>query len=262
MDIYYRKQRWKFLLFLFAAVIGISSLVYTNRLVRELSREERKKIELWAEATRLLADPNTVDLGFPLSVLEYNTTIPVMIVNQGDTIIDTRNLDPLRVSNPRYLQRQLEKMKKRNPPIPIELGEGWTQYVYYHNSTLLKKLTWYPYIQLAVVLLFILISYLAFSASRKAEQNQVWVGLSKETAHQLGTPTSAMLGWVEILREKHPDKKLVNELGKDADRLEKITERFSKIGSKTNVNRLCRKIFYKFLFLEVCINCAMDCHGC
>ena len=231
MDIYYRKQRWKLLLFLFAAIIGISSLLYTNQLVRELSREERKKIELWAEATRLLVDPNTVDLGFPLLVLEYNTTIPVMIV-EGDTIIGSRNIDSLRTTNPRYMYRQLDKMKKKNPSIPIVLEGGYTQYLYYLNSTLLRRLTWYPYIQLGIILLFILVSYLAFSASRKAEQNQVWVGLSKETAHQLGTPTSAMLGWVEILREKHLDQELVSELGKDADRLEKITERFSKIGSR------------------------------
>jgi signal transduction histidine kinase len=154
-----------------------------------------------------------------------------MIV-EGDTIIGSRNIDSLRTSNPRYMYRQLDKMKKKNPPIPIVLEGGYTQYLYYLNSTLLRRLTWYPYIQLGIILLFILVSYLAFSASRKAEQNQVWVGLSKETAHQLGTPTSAMLGWVEILREKHLDEELVSELGKDADRLERITERFSKIGSR------------------------------
>lgn len=234
MDIYDRKQRWKFLLFLVAALIGISSLLYTNRLVRVLAEEEQKKVELWAEATRQLADVSMegMDFGFPLKVATYNTTIPVMIVDQDDNIIMTRNLDSLKATNPAYLHRQLEKMKEENPPIPIELWDNLTQYVYYRNSTLLIKLTYYPYIQLGVILLFILVSYLAFSASRKAEQNQVWVGLSKETAHQLGTPTSSMMGWVEILMEKHPDKNLIRELGKDASRLEKITERFSKIGSK------------------------------
>lgn len=234
MDIYHRKQRWKFFLFLFAAFIGISSLLYTNRLVKILAQEEKKKVELWAEATRQLADVNLtgVDFGFPLKVATYNTTIPVMIVDQDDNIIDSRNLDSLKISNPAYLRRQLKKMKEENPPIPIELWENLTHFVYYRNSTLLMKLTYYPYIQLGVILLFILVSYLAFSASRKAEQNQVWVGLSKETAHQLGTPTSSMIGWVEILKEKHPDKNMVRELGKDVSRLEKITERFSKIGSK------------------------------
>lgn len=240
MDIYYRKQRWKLYLFLFAALIGLGSLLYTNRLVKLLAKEEKKKVELWAEATRQLADlsdltePNVPqrDIGFPLQVAEYNTTIPVIIADHDDNILYHRNLDSLKMENPDYARRQLEKMKSETEPIEIELGEGIVQYVYYHNSTLLVKLTYYPYIQLGVILLFILVAYLAFSASRRAEQNQVWVGLSKETAHQLGTPTSSLIGWVELLKEKHPDKKLVSELEKDAVRLEEITERFSKIGSK------------------------------
>jgi hypothetical protein len=240
MDIYYRKQRWKLYLFLFAAIIGLGSLLYTNRLVKLLAHEEKKKVELWAEATRQLADlsditePNVPqrDIGFPLQVAEYNTTIPVIIADHDDNILYHRNLDSLKMENPDYARRQLEKMKSETEPIEIELGQGIVQYVYYRNSTLLGKLTYYPYIQLGVILLFILVAYLAFSASRRAEQNQVWVGLSKETAHQLGTPTSSLIGWVELLKEKHPDKKLVSELEKDAFRLEEITERFSKIGSK------------------------------
>jgi signal transduction histidine kinase len=165
-------------------------------------------------------------------VVEYNTTIPVIIADQEDNILYHRNLDSLKMLNPDYRRRQLEQMKSEIEPIEIELGDGIVQYVYYRNSTLLVKLTYYPYIQLGVILLFILVAYLAFSASRRAEQNQVWVGLSKETAHQLGTPTSSLIGWVELLKEKHPDKKLVSELEKDAGRLEEITERFSKIGSK------------------------------
>jgi signal transduction histidine kinase len=240
MDIYYRKQRWKLYLFLFAALIGLGSLLYTNRLVNRLADEEKKKVELWAEATRQLADlsdinePNALqrDFGFPLQVVEFNTTIPVIIANEEDKIMAHRNLDSLKMENPDYCMRQLGKMKSETEPIEIELGDGIVQYVYYRNSTLLVQLTYYPYIQLGVILLFILVAYLAFSASRRAEQNQVWVGLSKETAHQLGTPTSSLIGWVELLKEKHPDKKLVSELEKDAGRLEEITERFSKIGSK------------------------------
>ncbi|KPL17553.1 MAG: hypothetical protein AMS26_00230 [Bacteroides sp. SM23_62] len=240
MDIYYRKQRWKLYLFLFAAIIGIGSLLYTNRLVKLLAQEEKKKVELWAEATRQLADLSDItesyipqrDIGFPLQVVEYNTTIPVIIADQEDNILYHRNMDSLKMINPDYRRRQLEQMKSEIEPIEIELGDGIVQYVYYRNSTLLVKLTYYPYIQLGVILLFILVAYLAFSASRRAEQNQVWVGLSKETAHQLGTPTSSLIGWVELLKEKHPDKKLVSELEKDAGRLEEITERFSKIGSK------------------------------
>ncbi len=234
MDIYYRKQRWKLYLFLFAALIGVGSLLYTNRLVKVLATEEKKKVELWAEATRQLADVNLTeqDFGFPLHVVQYYTTIPVILVDQDENIIEKRNLDSLKMGNPDYVRRQLNKMKDENPPIKVDLGDGLVNYVYYRNSILLTKLTYYPYIQLGVILLFIMVAYLAFSASRKAEQNQVWVGLSKETAHQLGTPTSSLIGWVELLKEKHPDKKLVSELEKDAGRLEQITERFSKIGSK------------------------------
>jgi signal transduction histidine kinase len=199
-----------------------------------LAKEEKKRVELWAEATRQLADVNLTgqDFGFPLQVVQYNTTIPVILVDQDDNIYETRNLDSIKMENPEYVKRQLQKMKDENPPIEVDLGDGLINYVYFRNSTLLTKLTYYPYLQLGVILLFILVAYLAFSASRKAEQNQVWVGLSKETAHQLGTPTSSLMGWVELLKEKHPDKKLVNELEKDAGRLEEITERFSKIGSK------------------------------
>ena len=240
MDIYYRKQRWKLYLFLFAGIIGIGSLLYTNRLVKLIADEEKKKIELWAEATRQLADLSDItepnyrqnNPEFPLQVVEYNTTIPIILADQEDYIIAHRNLDSLKMEDPDYSKRQLEKMKSEIEPIEIDLGDGVVQYVYYRNSTLLVQLTYYPYIQLGVILLFILVAYLAFSASRRAEQNQVWVGLSKETAHQLGTPTSSLIGWVEILKEKHPDKKLVSELEKDAGRLEEITERFSKIGSK------------------------------
>jgi len=240
MDIYYRKQRWKLYLILFAAIIGIGSLLYTKQLVKLLADEEKKKVELWAEATRQLADLSDVfesgqqqsDIGFPLQVAEYNTTIPVIIADQDDHILYHRNLDSMKMENTDYAHKKLEKMKSEVEPIPIELGEGIVQYVYYRSSTLLVQLTYYPYIQLGVILLFILVAYLAFSASRRAEQNQVWVGLSKETAHQLGTPTSSLIGWVELLKEKHPDKKLVSELEKDAGRLEEITERFSKIGSK------------------------------
>jgi len=234
MDIYYKKQRWKLYLFLLAAIIGIGSLLYTNRLVKILANEEKKKVELWAEATRQLADISLTgqDFGFPLTVVQYNTTIPVILVDQDENIIVKRNLDSLKMENPEYVKRQLIKMKDENPPIEVDLGDGLVNYVYFRNSTLLTKLTYYPYIQLGVILLFILVAYFAFSASRKAEQNQVWVGLSKETAHQLGTPTSSMMGWVELLKEKHSDKKLVSELEKDAGRLEQITERFSKVGSK------------------------------
>jgi K+-sensing histidine kinase KdpD len=234
MDIYYRKQQWKLLLFIFAIFIGIGSLWYTNKLVHSLAAEEQKKVKLWAEATRRLADVtiSNQDDGFLLEVITNNETIPVMWVNHEGKIISARNLDSVKSENPEYLIHQLEKMKSENEPILMDLGEGFKNYIYYRNSIILTKLAYYPYFQLAVILLFVLVSYFAFSESRKAEQNQVWVGLSKETAHQLGTPTSALMAWTELAKEKYPDKELVTELEKDVNRLEKITERFSKIGSK------------------------------
>jgi len=234
MDIYYRKQQWKLLLFIFAVLIGISSLWYTNQLVNDLSMEELKKVELWAEATQRLADVNLTnqDLGFLLDVITNNETIPVMWVDQDENIITSRNLDSLRTDNAEYMARQLKKMKTENEPIEMDLGEGNVNYIYYRNSTLLTRLTYYPYVQLGVILLFILIAYFAFSTARKAEQNQVWVGLSKETAHQLGTPTSSLMAWAELMKEKQPDNGLLDELKNDIYRLQKITERFSKIGSK------------------------------
>jgi len=123
-------------------------------------------------------------------------------------------------------------MKEKTEPILIDLGGGDIQKIYYRDSIILIRLTWYPYVQLSVIILFILVSYLAFSSSRKAEQNQVWVGMSKETAHQLGTPTSSLAGWIEILQMKSPEVKIAEEMGRDVSRLEKVTERFSKIGSR------------------------------
>jgi signal transduction histidine kinase len=151
--------------------------------------------------------------------------------------LGARNLDSLKLDNGDYVRKQLNKMKREHKPIVIDLGNDIKQYYYYRNSILLTKLTYYPYIQLAVILLFILVSYFAFSEARKAEQNLVWVGLSKETAHQLGTPTSSLLAWVELLKQKSDDKQLIRELHKDVTRLEKITERFSKIGSKPTLRK-------------------------
>jgi len=235
MNIYSKKQTWKLLLFFFATAIGLSSLLYTHRLVKKLEREELKKMELLAEATRLLASTvsSDTDINFLVGIIQNNETVPVILTDQQDNILSYRNLDTIRVKNKSYLQRQLVLMKNQHPPIEIDLGENNKNFIYYKDSIILNQLFLYPYIQLFVIILFILISYYAFSVSRKAEQNQVWVGLSKETAHQLGTPTSSLIAWVELLRLKIVDQQLIAEMEKDVGRLQKITERFSKIGSKT-----------------------------
>jgi signal transduction histidine kinase len=139
------------------------------------------------------------------------------------------------MNDPKYLNKALGKIKENNNPIVISLEDNHYNMIYYKDSTILTMLIYYPYIQLGIILLFILVSYLAFSSSRKAEQNQVWVGMSKETAHQLGTPTSSLAGWIEVLQERHPEVSVTKELALDVERLEKVTERFSRIGSKPSL---------------------------
>ncbi len=227
-------MRWKFILFLLAVAIGFSSLYYTNRLVGQLKVEERKKVELWASAIQKVTEinPSTEDISFVFEVVENNTTVPVLLLNEDSVVVASRNIDEKKLKNRKDLLRQLKKMEKEHPPIFIDLGDGSWSIIYYQDSTLLTKLKYFPYVQLFVIVLFIFVAYLAFSATRRSEQNQVWLGLTKETAHQLGTPTSSLLAWLEILKTKKIDPELVQELEKDVKRLEKITERFSKVGSK------------------------------
>jgi len=237
MNIYEKKQRWKYLLLFSAIFIGAGSLFYTNRLVMSIAEDERAKIELWAEATRILANPDPSDnsILFPLEVLENNTQIPVILTDDEGRIMAHRNLDSSRIKQASYLEKSLEKMKHENDSIVIDLGNSKYQYLYYRNSNLLRKLAVFPYFQLGVIMLFIGVSYIAFSVSRKAEQNKVWTGLSKESAHQLGTPISSLSGWVEILKQTGADPTATHELEKDSKRLERIADRFSKIGSKPSL---------------------------
>jgi len=218
------------LLLLFAVFIGLGSLIYTNALVDRLKEEERKKAEQWAEATRRLVTSD--DFEFLFSIIEANTTVPVILLDQEDYIISHRNLPSAMASDTTALVRELKRMEKWNTPITIELSNGIINYLYYRESTLLRQLRVYPYIQLTVMLLFIGVAYVAFSASRMAEQNQVWVGLSRETAHQLGTPTSSLSAWSEIISSRYPGTDIAEELPADVERLSRVAERFSLIGSK------------------------------
>lgn len=239
MSIYAKKSAWKIWLLVMAVAIGIASLYHTNRLVKKLAAEERKKVELWAEATRKIVGDVTVDANFEflLKVIQNNETVPVIVADNHDNILYHRNLDTTKLKNPKYAARSLEDMKAYAPPILIELPGNKKQYIYYNRSTLLTNLFYYPYVQLAIIFLFVLIAYLAFSASRKAEQNQVWVGLSKETAHQLGTPISSLLAWLEIAKSEFKSAEIANEFEKDIRRLEKITDRFSKIGARPKLEK-------------------------
>ena len=228
----------KIFLFLFAILIGVGSLIYTQSLVFSLKAEERKKVEMWAEATRLIYTADeTQDLEFPVSIMENNNTVPVILTDGHDNIIAARNFDEEKIDDIGYLGMKLEKMKSSNDPIIIDLGSGFTNRIYYEDSIILTQLIYYPYVQVGIIVMFILVSYLALSSSRKAQQNQVWVGMSKETAHQLGTPTSSLAAWVEILQNKYPEIPINKELAQDVERLEKVTERFSRIGSKPSLTK-------------------------
>lgn len=196
--------------------------------------EERKNVELWASATQKLAtsDINSnLDITFLVDIINRNTSIPLIITDSLDQILEPRNISFSEEHKNNVLLRELKKMKEENEPIIISISDTEKQYLYYRDSVLLENLKYYPVVQFTVVFLFILIAYLAFNSSRNAEQNQVWVGMSKETAHQLGTPISSLMAWVELLKMQNVDEKLIQEFELDTQRLQKITERFSKIGS-------------------------------
>ena len=236
MNIFRNRSNWQVFLFFFAILIGVGSLIYTQFLVRSLKVEERKKVEIWAEATRLInSADSTQNLEFLLSIIENNNTVPVILTDSHDNIIAARNIEEAKIQNRGLIRTRLERMKDGNDPIIIDLGGGFTNRIYYKDSIILSQLIYYPYVQLGFIILFILASYLALSSSRKAEQNRVWVGMSKETAHQLGTPTTSMSGWIEILQNNYPDIPVIKELALDVKRLEKVTERFSRIGSKPSL---------------------------
>lgn len=362
LNIYHRKQRWKWLLVAFALVIVGVSLWYTNILVDKIAKDERKKaqtwadavqkkatlvrytevffekikteerkrVEIWAEATRRLIEAdNTEDLTFYSEIISGNTNIPVVLTDEdgnitaaknvdfnsdsinkltGDLkteftlyepivvtygwkksylyykesklftelrhmlddliksfisevvinsasvpviitdstktkIIAFGNLDSAKVNDKTYSNEMITSMQQQNKPIEIDLSGTGISFVYYKDSYLLTQLKYYPYAQFFVIGLFLLVAYFLFSTARKAEQNQVWVGMAKETAHQLGTPLSSLMAWVEILKLKGVDKETVQELEKDACRFNTITQRFSNIGSlpkleETNIIRV------------------------
>lgn len=231
------KNLWKLLLLLFAVLIGLASLFYTNALVGRLKQEERKNVELWAEATRLLAISDTSqNVEFLFSIIDNNNTVPVILTDENDQIISSKNFRSENKNDTAELLSNLSKMKQKNEPIIINLENGHYNLIYFKDSIILTMLSYYPYIQLAIIILFITVSYLAFSSSLKADQNKVWVSMSKETAHQLGTPTSSIAGWIELLQQDHPEISITKELARDVERLEKVTERFSRIGSKPALN--------------------------
>ena len=253
MDIYSKKQKWKFALIGFAVIIGISSLFVTNTLVKELKTEERKKIELWAQATKhLVRLTGEGDYSLAIKVISENNNIPVILVDACDSILENRNfqnftksdsffinlglITPQIIDN-KFLRSELNEIKESGDE-PIEINIiGDNQWIYYKDSALLYRLRYYPVYQLGFIGLFMFIAYFMFSASRRSEQNKVWAGMAKETAHQIGTPLSSLMAWTELLKEKEGTEQMVTEMEKDIQRLETITERFSKIGSKSELQK-------------------------
>lgn len=226
----------KYILIAIAAVIAAVSLLVSNSLVKDLKAEEEKKMEIWAEAMNSLnrADANT-DLALVLTVLNGNTTIPVVVTDSNGAISLHRNIEfSAGADSLAVLMQMVADMRLRDQKIRVDLGtEEGSDYleVCYSDSLILKQLAYYPYVQLAVVLLFFAICFVAILSSKRAEQNRVWVGLSKETAHQLGTPISSLMAWTTVLKEKYPTDELLPEMERDVARLQRVAERFSKIGS-------------------------------
>lgn len=232
-------RRVKIILVMAAVAIAVVSLVVSHILIRDLASEERAKMEVWAEAMRTLnhADENT-DINLVLRVINSNNTIPVVVLDPNGQVQAYRNIDIDRCDNAAdttaFLARLGNQLLASNRFIRIALDDNRsTGYidVCYDDSLMLRRLSSYPYIQLGVVMLFVVIAIFALLTSKRAEQNKVWVGLSKETAHQLGTPISSLMAWVEILRESYPDDQLIPEMENDVKRLQLIADRFSKIGS-------------------------------
>ena len=236
--IYQTNQILKFVFIAVAMIIVIASGIFTNRLAEKLSGEETKKIEIWAEATRqlVLADENT-DMNFLLGIIEGNTTIPVIMTDENDRMLQHRNIKVPKSNEESFFNKKIANLKEVRPPIVVKLDADTRQFIYYDESSLLKRLHIFPFVQLGIIIVFLVIVILVFSSTKKEEQNQVWVGLSKETAHQLGTPISSLLAWTELLKLRHEDDKLINDMEKDVRRLSIIAERFSKIGSKPDLKK-------------------------
>ena len=229
---YFNRRIGRYIFFIAAILLVGGSLWVSNNLVKKLELEERNKMEIWAAATSELAsgdDYSNIDL--ILTIIQSNTTIPVIVTDHNE-IIQYSNITINSADTSHYLTRKLESMQRNGSTIDIDLGNGEKQTLYYEDSVLLKQLSYYPYIQLLVMILFALIAYIGLVSVKRAEQNKVWVGLSKETAHQLGTPISSLMAWIEFLKlNDNIDPSIVTDMDKDVKRLSTIAERFSKIGS-------------------------------
>ena len=243
MDIYAQKSRWKISLAVSGIFIVAISMAYTNYLADKLTIEERNKVDNWGYAQDLINDADNEDFDncdftLHIKLLESNTTIPIIWVSEGGTINDAVNFGEDKDTNKVFLYKELEKIKSTGKE-PIETFGG---FLYYKDSTILVLLQYLPIVQFILIAAFISFGYLGFSSARRAEQNRVWVGMAKETAHQLGTPISAIMAWIEHLKMMAGDneaiKEVVTELGNDVNRLDLVADRFSKIGSAPDLEKV------------------------
>lgn len=233
LDVYTRKIHWKIALIAFGTIIGLASLFYTESFLKELRAEEELKIKRWAEAVEaVFFAEDDVNLSFYTQIIQDNKTIPVILTDSKGTIIAHRNLNTPETNPEKYLLRKLDEFKSSGSVLENSYADGQVNFLYYKGSNLLTKLRLYPLILLGVIGVYMLISYMAFSNARRSEQNKVWTGMAKETAHQIGTPLSALMGWLGYLKEQYPKENAFGEMEKDIDRLTDITDRFSKIGSQ------------------------------
>lgn len=249
----YELRRYGKIAFLTASAVVVAMfLFFSDALIRDLSAVERTRMQLWADATKEIVSSTmtaneesspTTDIDFLLGIIQSNTTIPVLLTDNDGNILTHRNFKlpvpgdtlnfgpPSEPRNVEYLQKRLVALAKGENVIDIEIAPGEIQHLYYEDSTLLKRMSIFPYIQVLVMLAFIAVVYFAVLSTKKAEQNKVWVGLSKETAHQLGTPISSLMAWMELLGDMGVDAETIAEMNKDVSRLSTIASRFSKIGS-------------------------------
>lgn len=250
-NIYDKRRIWKMGLMIVSVILVAGFIYMSSRIVRDLAEQERDRMQIWANATKELATMGNDDSGgtamqtdvdFLLSIIEGNHNIPVLLVDDQGEIMLHRNfhlpepidsLAPYAISdaNMAYLKKKLARLQNSSNKIEIKIDDTTTQHLYYEDSTTLRRLAWFPYIQLAVMLIFLAVAYLALISVKKAEQNRVWVGLSKETAHQLGTPISSLMAWTQMLDSMGIDPSIVADMDKDVHRLSVIADRFSKIGS-------------------------------
>ncbi len=241
--LYRYKDRFKSVLFIIGAAIVGATVWYTSRIAAQIKSEEKRKVELFAKAlVTATQGPDEQSFGFILDVIKSNETIPQILVDQEGNIVEYNNLDSARAGrDANYLAGQLAKMKEYAEPIVVPLDQNLQQYLYYNHSALYDRVRYFPILQLSIIGLFLGAAYAVFSTSRRAEQNRVWVGMSKETAHQLGTPISSLVAWVEYLKETDKAdslREILDEMGKDVNRLETIAERFSKVGSAPDLHRV------------------------